>query len=89
MENLRREGNFPASKDSLQIRSKGELPVYAQVIPSISKQLSVFIFRIKQFYRIWTGTIEHHILDSLNLPVKHGPWNNGVQILYALNSSLI
>ena len=37
MENLRREGNFSVSKDRLQIRTKGKLPVYAQVIPSVSK----------------------------------------------------
>lgn len=73
MENLRREGNVPASKDQLQIWAEGELPVYAQVIPSVSKELSVIIFRTKQSYTIWTGTIEHHILEGHNLSVKHGP----------------
>jgi len=72
-ENLRRERNIPVSKDRLQMWAKGERPVYAQVIPSVSKELSVIIFSIKQSYTIWTGTIEHHILEGLNLPVKHGP----------------
>jgi len=73
MENLRSEGNVPVSKDRLQISAKGELPVYTQVIPSVSKELSVFIFRIKQSYTVWTGTIEPYILEGANLPVKHGP----------------
>ena len=73
MENLRREGNVPVSKDRLQIWAKGERPVYAQVIASVSKELSAIFFRIKQSYTIWTGTIENYIIDGLNPPVKHDP----------------
>jgi hypothetical protein len=72
MTNLRRERNVAVSKDQLQIWAKGEFPIYAQAIPSVSKEISVII-RIKKSYTICTGTIEHHILEGHNLPVEHGP----------------